>query len=186
MARWRLAAPHYLHVPGTEWEYSENDRTTGRPKRIKFKVPRLLNPEDPSDWNYVYSKDGFGKPDTGEIVVTNRESEAFPRDILFTSPPTPDMVPMDDEAREISAKLQANFKHPINDLPGTYADEMLKDLSAEIDKVRTQQTGEVKVEGMAELLAAMTGMMKQNQDLLAALLQAQTGTGAKPAAGRRA
>ena len=48
MARWKLMTSHYLNTPGEEWEYTENDRNTGRPRRIKFPVPRLLDINDPS------------------------------------------------------------------------------------------------------------------------------------------
>ena len=30
MARWKLMTPHYLNVEGETWEYTENDRQTGR------------------------------------------------------------------------------------------------------------------------------------------------------------
>ena len=48
MARWKLMTPHYLNVEGETWEYTENDRQTGRPKRVQFPVPRLLDIRDPS------------------------------------------------------------------------------------------------------------------------------------------
>ena len=182
MARWRLAAPHYLNTGDTEWEYSEIDRTSGRPKRVKFAVPRLINPEDPSDWNYVYSKDGFGKPDSGECIVAQGEHE--PKDIVFIGDPTPDMVPLDDEAKAISAKHASKWKHPIESLSGTYADEMLKDLSKEMDEVRTKSTS-AQVEGMSELLTAMTAMMKQNQDMMAAIIASRSAE-PEPKAARRA
>lgn len=183
MARWRLAAPHYLNTGDTKWEYSEVNRTTGRPKRTQFDVPRLLNPEDPNDWNYVYGKDGFGKPDTGEIIVAQGEHE--PLDILFEGEPTPDMVPMDDAAKAISAKYAHKWKHPIETLSGTYADEMLKDLSTQMQQVQ-EQTANAQAAGMTELLAAMAAMMKQNQELLGALVASKTEAAPEPRAARRA
>jgi hypothetical protein len=177
MARWRLAAPHYLKVPGTEWEYKETDRTTGRPKRVMFPVPTLLDPDNPGDWNYKYGQD------QGEIIVTNRESTDNPKDIVFSGDPTPDMVALDDEAKAITHKLAPKWKHPIESLTGTYAEAMLKDLSTEMDLVRAQGAS-AKVEGMTELLTAMTAMMKQNQDLIAAL--AGRVVEAEPKAARRA
>ncbi len=169
-ARWRLAAAHYLKVDGNFWEYTEVDRTTGRPKRTQFPVPQMLNPEDPNDWNYVYSKDGFGKPDSGEIIVANARSDEGPRDIIFLSDPTPDMVPLNDEAKAISADFakKRQWQHPIDSLPGTYADEMIKDMSKELDALRSQVAP--PSEGITELLTAMTAMMKQNQELIAAVV----------------
>lgn len=167
MARWRLAAPHYLTVPGNEWEYKETDRQTNKPKRVTFPVPMLLNPDDPSDWNYKHGAD------QGEVIVTDGKN-AQPKDIVFKGEPTPDMVPLDDEAKAISAKLEAKWKHPIDSLPGTYGEALLDQLQKEVAEVQaTAKTA--PVEGMTELLAAMTAMMKQNQELLAALV-------AKPAA----
>ena len=166
MARWRLAAAHYINTNDTVWEYSEVDRTTGRPKRTQFPVPRLLNPEDPGDWNYVYSKDGFGKPDTGEIIVAQGDHE--PKDYVFEGDVTPDMVPMDDAAKKISAASAHKWKYSAEKMHGTYADEMMKDLTEQLNEVRAASTP--AAEGMTELLTAMTGMMKQNQDILSALV----------------
>jgi hypothetical protein len=177
MARWRLAAPHYLNVEGTSWEYKEVDRTSGRQKRTIFPVPLHLDPDNPSDWNIVRGKDD------GEIVVADKESVAFPKDIIFVGNPTPDMVPLDDEAKAISAKMAPKWKHPIESLTGTYADEMMKDLSAEMDEVRSK-SGSTQVEGMTELLTAMTGMMKQNQEMMALL--ASRAKEPEPKAARRA
>lgn len=166
MARWRLAAPHYLNVPGSTWEYKEVDRSTGRQKRTNFPVPQLLNPDDPNDWNIKHGKD------EGEIIVTNRANDDFPLDIVFAGEATPDMVPLDDEARRITASLAPKWKHPIESLTTTYADAMLKDLSEQVEQVRSIQPA-VQVEGMTDFLAAMQGMMKQNQELLAALVAKQ-------------
>jgi hypothetical protein len=166
MARWRLAAAHYINTNDTVWEYSEVDRTTGRPKRTQFPVPRLLNPEDPGDWNHVYSKDGFGKPDTGEIIVAQGAHE--PKDYVFEGPVTPDMVPLDDEAKKISAASAHKWKYAADKLNGSYADEMMKDLSEQIEDVRAKSAP--VAEGMTELLTAMASMMKQNQEMMSALV----------------
>jgi len=161
MARWRLAAPHYLNVEGTKWEYSEVDRTTGKQKRTQFPVPTLLDPDQPTDWSHVYGKDA------GEIIVAQGRTDD-PKDIIFVGDPTPDMVPMDDEAKAISAAMAPRWKHPIETLSGTYADAMMKDLSQQMDEVRSQGAS-AKVEGMTELLTAMAAMMKQNQEMMAIL-----------------
>src|SRR6266705_1767114 len=108
MARWRLRTGHYLNVPGTEWEYKETDRTTGKTGRKVFAVPMLLDPNDPADHNYP-----------GEIIVASAEDRAFPRDIIFLGDPTPDMEPIDDEAEAISEALASKWVHPIESLPDT-------------------------------------------------------------------
>ena len=167
MARWRLAAPHYLNVEGTSWEYKEVNRTTGRQQRTVFAVPLHLDPDNPADWNHVNGKD------EGAIIVCNGKDEVNAKDIIFTGEPTPDMVPLDDAAAAISAKLAPKWKHPIETLSGTYADAMLRDMSVEMEEIRVQGAS-AKVEGMTELLTAMTSMMKQNQEILATLATRQT------------
>jgi hypothetical protein len=54
---------------------------------------------------------------------------------------------------------------------------MLRDMTTEMEEIRAQGTS-AKVEGMTELLTAMTAMMKQNQDLIAALVASQPKIGA--------
>lgn len=178
MARWRLAAAHYINTNDTVWEYSEVDRTTGRPKRTQFPVPRLLNPEDPGDWNHVYSKDGFGKPDTGEIIIAQGDPE--PKDIVFEGDVTPDMVPLDEAAKKISAASAHKWKYSAEKLNGTYADEMMKDLTEQVDEIRAKSGG--STEGMTELLTAMAAMMKQNQEMMM-LLAGKNAAAPAPAVG---
>lgn len=161
MARWRLTAPHYLSVPGTVWEYKEVDRTTGKQKRVTFDVPMYLNPNDPGDWNHKYGQD------FGEIIVSNG-NDALPNDIIFSGDPTPDMVPLDPEAAKISASFAKKWKHPIESLTGSYADVLLDQLQSEVAEARAKAPT-TQIDGMAELLAAMTSVMKQNQEILAQL-----------------
>lgn len=170
MARWRLAAAHYLNlVDPAIWEYKEVDRKTGRPKTRKFEVPTLLNPEDPADWNIVHERNQFGVAEAGEIVVCYAGKGGDPRDIEFVGDPTPDMVPLDDEAKEISAKFAERWSHPIESLSGTYGEALLDDLQAEAARVRAEQNKPAQVEGMTELLTALSQMMQQNQEILATL-----------------
>jgi hypothetical protein len=61
---------------------------------------------------------------------------------------------------------------------------MMKDLSAEMEEVRAKG-GSTQIEGMTELLTAMTGMMKQNQEMMTALLGSH-GRETEPKAARRA
>lgn len=174
MARWKLLQPHYLNIPGTTWEYRETDRTTGRPIRREFKVPTYLHPEDASYWNY---RDG----EEGSIVVADRVSDnpAFAKDILFTGDPTPDMEPLDDEARAISAKFASAWNHPIESLPGQgqmggYSQSILDNLQRQAAEAQAKpQT--TQVEGMSELLATMAAMIKQNSEIMAGLAASRPG-----------
>lgn len=171
MARWKLTASHYLNVPGETWEYVENDRKTGRPKRTSFPVPRLLDIGDPTCWNNVVAFDNHNKPEVGEIIVTNKASKEFPHDIVFLGDPTPDMAPVDDEAQAISDTfIQAGkWKHPIEGMEASFGDHLIVGFQAELAKAQAANA-RPQVEGMSELLAAMTAMMKQNQEMLTAIV----------------
>lgn len=163
MARWKLLQPHYLNLPGTKWEYTENDRSTGKPVRRQFDVPTFLHPESPGDWNDRNGEEGI-------IVVSNKQDNAHPKDYLFASDPTPDMEPLDDEAREISAKLAPKWNHPIDSLPsqGNYSQSLLDGLQSKMAEAQSK-TAETQAEGMSQLLATMAAMIKQNQELIATL-----------------
>src|SRR5215469_11271581 len=100
MARWKLNDKHHLHVDGTKWEYTETDRSTGRPKRKQFDVPTFLDPADPGQWTVITAFDQGGRPADGDIVVCwAGKGEA--KDLVFAGEPTPDMTPLDDEARAV-------------------------------------------------------------------------------------
>lgn len=162
MARWRLVNAHYLNVPGTEWEYKEQDRTSGKQARKVFAVPAFLDPRDAADHNYP-----------GEIVVCH-EGKGQGRDITFLGEPTPEMEPMDDEAEAISKSCSHKWVHPIESLPGQgYSQSLLSSLEAmlaakvagEPKAVANQSVDPNEFAAMKEQLATL---MAQNAELLAA------------------
>jgi len=166
MARWRLAVSHYIHVDGTEWEYKEMDRVSGREVRKRFSVPRFLDVNDPLDWTEkVIGRDGSAID--GNIIVSDGLG-AESSDIIFTGDPTPEMVPLDDAAAAISAKFAGRWKRAPDSPEGNYADGLVEQLQGEMLKLQTTP-GVVQVDGMSDLLTALTSMMKQNQELLATL-----------------
>lgn len=118
MARWRLTDAHYLNVPGVEWEYRETNRETGRQARKVYDVPMHLDPKNQADWNY---------PSEEMIVVSNRFDAAHPRDHVFVGPPTPDMEPLDAEAKKISDAERPKWIHPIESLNMTYSESRLSE-----------------------------------------------------------
>jgi hypothetical protein len=118
MARWKLTARHYLSVPGTEWEYKETNRETNRQARKVYEVPIYLDPEQASDWNY---------PNDEAIIVSNKFNPAHHRDIVFRGTPTPDMLPLDDEAQALSDAERKNWIHPIESLNMTYSESRLSE-----------------------------------------------------------
>lgn len=161
MARWRLMTAHYLNLEdASEWEYTELDRTTGKQKKKKFAVPTHLDPNDSSDWNF---REG---PDNGYIAVTNGGTHDS-RDIVFIGEPTPDMIPLDAEAEKLSEKFAKAgiWKTPNLDSNQTYSQVLVDKLEVELSKLQATQP-KTEVAGMTELLTAISGMMKQNQDIL--------------------
>lgn len=169
MARWRLIGKHYLNVPGTEWMHEEVNRDTGRRARKMFPVPEYLDPDDPSCFNYP-----------GEIIVCH-DGKGEARDKVFVGPPTPDMEPLDNEARAISGEASKKWVHPIESLPGqgtTYSEQLLSALSRQLDAMirqnplpQAQVGGPVSVSGVSEQAFAqlqdqVAKLMQQNAQLL--------------------
>ena len=130
MARFRLKGKHYLNVPGIEYEYKEEAQgpIPGK-KRIMRKVnevPMYLDPDDPSDHNYP-----------GEIIIATATSRQFPHDIIFVGSPTPDMEPLDEEADALFEQHRPLWEknHPIENLPTTYADNLLEKMLKQLESL---------------------------------------------------
>ena len=162
MARWKLTEPHYLKVDGTKWEYSEVDRITGRPKRTQFPVPLYLN------LNFEDDIRSFGQD--GDIIVSDGNN-AHPKDVIFLGPPTPSMLPLDDEAREISARYANVWKTPTEDGP-TYSQTLHDDLIRQLAEASVNVKAAPAAEGMTEFMTTMAAMMKQQTEILAQLAKA--------------
>lgn len=172
MARWRLRNGHYLNtlvmeedklVAGTQWEYKEQDRGTGRAARKLYNVPQLLDPKDPADCNYP-----------GEIIVCNEYDRAFPRDIIFLGEPTPEMEALDEAAETISASLRHKWEHPIDTLPvngamssdeQAFMAKMMQSFAASVGaQVQAPANASVSVEdfnALKEQLAALQAQLAQ-------------------------
>jgi hypothetical protein len=170
MARWRLTQPHYLQVPGTEWEYKETDRETQRQVRKVFEVPLYLNPNEQADWNDRVNE---------WVTVSNRFDKAHPRDHVFVGPPTPDMAPLDDEAEQITQSYidSGAWKHPIESLDMNYSQSVLSDFERQIatalsnvaksQPAPNMSLGGVSVEDFNRLQEQVTALMEQNARLQA-------------------
>lgn len=164
MARWKLTEKHYLNVPGTRWEFQTVDRNTGRPQRKYFNVPLYLDPENPDDCNY---KDGFES-----WIIVAHEGSAEGRDIVFVGDPTPGMLPMDDEAREITAKFSWTPTAGLDDesKENSYQNKLLLGLIDKMAETQAKATEMPMAAGMEQFLVAMTKMMEQQGQILAALV----------------
>jgi hypothetical protein len=171
MARWKLTEPHYLNVVGrssVEWESKETNRETGRQAVTRFKVPRLLDPKDPADFNYK---------DDGIIVCHPGKGQRL--DIEFEGPPTPSMEPLDDEAQALSDAERPNWHDPINEFSAmSYSDRLLESLSKRVaeQEARTsvpimQQSKGVDAKAFADLQEKVAMLLEQNAQLQARLLE---------------
>lgn len=165
MAKWRLTAAHYLNVPGTEWEYKETDRNTGRQARKVFQVPMLLDPKDPTVCNH-----------DGDCIVV-QGVEPGRSEYIFVGEPTPDMEPLDDEARAITEKHQAKWRNPIDSLPANgedYGSALVRAFERQISELiksgaaqpaQPVSAGAVSAEEFAKLQEQVAALMAQNAEL---------------------
>lgn len=170
MARWKLMTSHYLKTNDTFWEYKETDQTTGRERRRQVPVPRYLNIYDQSDWT-----NRWGNTDNaaGEIVVCH-EDKGDKHDVVFYGDPSPDMMPLDDEAKAISATFTETWKYKPEGAAQSYSQSMVEFFEHEVDRVAAKPSGAptaVEIPGMTDLVAAMTMMMQQNSDIIKTLAQ---------------
>lgn len=161
MARWRLSNPHYINVPGTEWEHKETTNA-GKAFRKMFVVPMYLDPRDPADHNYP-----------GEIVVCYAGKGQL-KDIVFEGDPTPEMIPLDTEAEEISASFAGKWKHPIEQLNTDFSQSLITMFEGQMQKLLEAQAkpstpiANVSVGDFEALKAEVAKLMARNAELEAA------------------
>ena len=149
MARWKLACPHYINVPGTEWEY--NETKNGKVARKRFTVPRFLDTAEPSDWT---NKWGSRDDEEGEIVVCH-EGKGAAGDIPFLGDPTPDMIPIDDEAKAISKSFETRWSYR----PETAEVDFSQSLVDRFEEAMSDiQAKPAEVPGMADLVANLAAL----------------------------
>jgi hypothetical protein len=167
MARWKLACSHYLMtVKPAKWRYSHTDRLTGDLIEKEYIIPRLLDVGDPKCWTDKFGgvpvSRGGNDPDAmGEINV--RQGQGEPNDIEFIGDPTPDMVPLDAEAEEISARFKEHWAYKPDGVE-------ISNSQAIVDRANFVPEP-TRIEGMAELTAAIGAMVQQNQAVMQALAE---------------
>ena len=149
MARWKLACPHYLNVQGVEWEY--NETKNGKVNRKRFNVPRFLNTADPGDWT---TKWGSKDDEEGEIIVC-LEGKGERSDIAYIGDPTPDMIPVDDEARAISKTFEGRWAYK----PETAEVDFSQSLVDKFEEaMAASQSKQAEIPGMSDLVGALTSL----------------------------
>ena len=166
MARWKLACSHYINtVRQAKWRYSHTDRTTGENVEKEFIVPRLLDVNDPKCWTNrltmgaPVSVGGSADNSEGEIIVCH-PGKGEKSDVEFLGDPTPDMIPYDEEAETISATFKDHWAYKPDTVDNSGFSQAL------VDRMEVPST--VEVEGMKDLVAAMTAMVAQNAELIRA------------------
>lgn len=107
--------PHYLFIKNEEDFYEQKETPLGGKKSMthKVRVPRYLDPDDPTMWNYWPN----GPKEEGWLVVASKADPRFPQDLIFEGTPSDNMEPLDDEAKKEIQRLQPGWKHPIESLP---------------------------------------------------------------------
>lgn len=170
MARWQLTEPHYLNVPGTFWEQVVTDRITQRPVRKQFPVPLFLDPRIETDWTW---KDPYNPMD-GKIFVCHA-SKGEARDIIFEGDPTPGMLPVDDEAKAISAKFDwlptERVSDGYNPDDTTHQAKILAGLTKQLAEAVTNGQQQTAPAGFEKFMESMAAMMQQQTQFMAMLLQ---------------
>jgi hypothetical protein len=166
MARWKLMADHYLNCRDTKWEYKEVVQATGRERRKEVDVPRFLSIQDPGDWT-----NSWGNRDNqqGEIVVCH-EGKGETSDITFWGDPTPDMAPVDDEARAISASFAEKWQYKPEGADTSYSQSMIDKFEIEMRNIK-EKPATVEVAGLDTLVAAMAALTVQNAEIIKTLSQ---------------
>jgi len=131
-----------------------------------YKVPKHLDPRLEDDWTHRPENNNMD----GEIIVC-WEGKGLPRDIIFEGNPTPGMLPLDDEAKEVSSHFSWTPTQGIDE------DSQRQSFYARLGDTLIDQMTELKVAretapsspGMEKFMETMMAMMAQNQQILAAL-----------------
>jgi hypothetical protein len=171
MARWKLIEAHYIFAKrdgqGTEWEYKEINRANGREIRKKFQVPMHLDPKVETDWTHRPD----GPYNDGIVVVATADTTDSHDIVIDAKDVTPGMLPMDDDARKISAKLDERVTPIPGDENATYSERLLDKFIQQLADAKSTVTSAPATPGVEKVLESMTAMMEQNQKILQALIE---------------
>lgn len=165
MARWKVTSKHYIHATQygqpTEWERQEINGDTGRMFRKAYKVPMLIDPEDP----YCINKhEGF--------CVIAREGSERPGDIIFEGPPTADMEPMDDAAQAETDAEKHKWINPIDGLPSELGQELGKQILDALSRQVDAGAKPTSLKGSSsDEVAALRAIVEKQQVMLDQMLK---------------
>jgi len=151
--------------PPVEWEHREVSRETGKQTTMKLKVPRLLEPKDPGDWT------------EGEDIVVCNGNNPQRRDIIFVGDPTPDMEPIDDEAKKITKEFIDSGKWKKPEFGVEYGEQLIQSFMEQIVKLQNAPvpvqpvSAGVDAKAFADLQGQVKALAEQNAKLQAQALR---------------
>jgi len=144
MPRYKLKKPHYLDVPGTEWEQNEIG-PNNRQIRHRYKVHTYLDPEDPTCQNYP-----------GVVIVASEANPLYPFDYVFVGSPTSEMDPLDAEGKALIDKLPGVAPMSEVALPTFASAPITPPPSTDLQELRQM---------LAEMRGQVTTLIGQNEAL---------------------
>ncbi|MBU6430690.1 MAG: hypothetical protein KGR26_16850 [Cyanobacteria bacterium REEB65] len=172
MARWKLMTSHYLNtVRPAIWRYREV--SGGEARESEYIVPRMLDINDPKCWTnraevgLPVNRGGNMSDAEGEVIVC-QPGKGLPGDIEFIGDPTPDMLPQDEEATEISAGFQALWAYKPDGVEIPYSQSIV-DRHGEAERPAT-----VQIDGMSELVQALEAQSRMMSAIVENLSPATT------------
>ncbi len=172
MARWKLTAKHYLHAlqygQPSEWQREEINVQSGRAFRKTYPVPMFIDPDDPHCINRhlgycVIATEGSDQP--GDLIVSNFK-------------PTPDMEPLDEEARQLSEVERPHWINPIDGLSPTMGEDFANQLLAALQQQMNKASGISPSQlGVNSEVSNLSTLVAAQQKQIEALINALSGSG---------
>lgn len=125
--KFRLMRPHYVVVLNREDYFEQKETPMGGTEAVthRHRVPRYLDPDDPSQWNWDPVAGQYRRPgtfryafgETGWLVITDK-AEGKQHELVLKAPAlTTEMEGIDDAAKAAVLKLQEQTLRPFESLP---------------------------------------------------------------------
>ncbi len=171
MARWKLTAKHYLEAlqfgQPSEWQREEINVQTGRAFRKTYPVPMFIDPDDPFCINRT----------TGFCVIAT-EGSAQPGDLECKNfKPTPDMEPLDEEARQLSEAERPYWINPIDGLSPTMGEDFANQLLTALQQQMNKSNISLSQQGVNSEVSNLSALVAAQQKQIEALITALSGSG---------
>jgi hypothetical protein len=154
-----------------EWEYKQVNRKTGREDRKRMEVPRFLDINDPADWTVkpegVSTAHGGNMDDVAGIIIVCHEGKGDPADVEFIGEPTPEMIPIDDEARAITATFEEKWRYKPEGMEISHSQSMIDRFETDMAELKDRASipQQMVIPGLEDLVKAMT-ILTTNQAVM--------------------